>query len=190
MGAMRFNLLLVLGCAATVVVGCSVETTKYAAAEALANKAPPDPTGPPIAAGTDTPDRACAQPVAVNANCTEKWGDIFNQLFVAAWKCTDPKCHGGTSQPTIPADKTGARRVLTNLRLKENLTAPVPKYYVDNCSVDPTFSSVLCNLQVTGAVEGCGTKMPLFQAGVNGANPTTADVGRIRTWIQCGSPDN
>jgi hypothetical protein len=104
--------------------------------------------------------------------------DIFpNMKSTGQWKCGSSACHGGATAPPIADDDAIGAYIA--------LATHVGTYanpYIVPCDGDPTHSSILCNLTLTG----CGAPMPIGP----GAPLTASDLATIRAWVECGSPPN
>lgn len=95
--------------------------------------------------------------------------------FVAngSWKCADPTCHGGRSDPKMDASTPGA--------CYESLKAMTVQGLPYLTPADGGQSSLICNLQGT-----CGSKMPKPP----GKDPTQDELCLVQAWIACGAPNN
>ncbi|MCA9584646.1 MAG: hypothetical protein KC657_04745 [Myxococcales bacterium] len=102
------------------------------------------------------------------------WSATIYPYFVAngAWKCADPACHGGKSDP--PIDPTSAASCYASLKAIN--VAKIPYLGADGGQ-----ASLECNLQGT-----CGSKMPKPP----GKDPTTDELCLVQAWIACGAPNN
>jgi hypothetical protein len=138
--------------------------------------------GATSAAPGSTPDCVTAGGALVEAGtCAVSFSkDILAAFGVAG--CSAATCHGGVTpfnEPRIdPGDPGAMWTELQAYSLSNNVK------YINPCSIDPTASSIGCNLSATGAASACGTHMP------QGADLPADAVTKIATWQACGSPNN
>lgn len=114
--------------------------------------------------------------------CQIKFGADIWPLMAATgtWACADSNCHGGTSQSPAIHDPASA---YTNLAAWHS-TGGRP--YINPCSTDVDASAFVCNLE--GA---CGAQAMPIPDSTKGRGPATpTDIGKVVTWLQCGSPNN
>lgn len=157
------------------VAACDLsEGTKYGNTPPSSANLPVPPDQQPLADGGPVkcdgglPD---AGPCSVSF-ATTLWP---NMAATGKWLCASTNCHGGVTQPVFQ-DPAGAYTALSN-----RLTAGKP--YINPCSTDPAASSFYCNMG--GGGTPCGNPMPL-----NAPAATMMELDQIRTWVQCGAPNN
>jgi hypothetical protein len=117
--------------------------------------------------------------------------DIFPRLVATgSWGCGKSGCHEylagqeapygfglGANKPT-PESAYGAMAAGSSL----------PKAVINPCTKDINSSYLYCNIGGTGVAQ-CGTPMPLgARPDATSAPPEGAD--KLKTWLECGSPNN
>jgi hypothetical protein len=117
--------------------------------------------------------------------CAVSWkSQIFKQMTAAGqWQCASASCHGGggVAGPMLSDVATVSYDALVNYRTKLT-TTPLP--YILPCATDPAKSAFYCNVMGSS----CGPQMPLMTNGASLLTP--AEVAMVKTWVECGAPNN
>jgi len=159
-----------------------LEDPKFGAPNALAGQKQPGPSSQSGADGT---------PAGGTPECVKSGGALldggvcavsFKTDILTAFQtanCQTTSCHGGASppnQPRIdPADAPGMWAEFAAFKISNGIP------YINPCSIDPTKSSMGCNVNTAAP---CGSLMPPAL----GLPPDV--VTKIDTWLKCGSPNN
>lgn len=177
--------------AAIALVACTTDYQKnledplFGNPNSLANATQPGPN-------TDTATGSAAKAACVTAGgalvdagvCAVSFKTDVLGAFKAANCQTAGSCHGGATPPNQPAinpdDPAGAYGAFISFKLSTG------KVYVNPCSIDDTQSGIAANVDATAAATDRGTLMP---SGVATGLPAD-QVGKIRTWLKCGAPNN
>jgi hypothetical protein len=149
------------------------EGTKYGSTPPSSANLPRAPDDSPLDGGV----LACEGGVPDAGACSVSFAnDIWPNILSATGRgaCAQAACHGNTYPPVFQ-DAPSAYASLS-----AEVTAGRP--YITRCSTDVDASAIYCNLLRGEA--SCGNVMPL------GAPLAPADLELIRTWVQCGAPNN
>jgi hypothetical protein len=168
-----------------VVAACTTDYQKglddptYAGPNALADQVPPgasrDQAGSSSSGGTTTSGPKCGPPAAPPAGCTITFKNEVVTALKPASCGTGVSCHAaGGVPPVINFDDPDA--TWTSLT---NYSAQGGKYYVNPCSLDPTQSKIVANLDPANPDRG--TVMPPSVG-------LAAAVDTVKKWVACGSP--
>jgi hypothetical protein len=117
--------------------------------------------------------------------CSVSWSkDIFPKMQSGgAWNCAGSSCHASASTPPVlSGDAHAMYTTLANYTGTVTSGAQAGQPYFNPCSVDPTKSTFVCNVQATGPCGSLG--MPL------GVPIAAAGQTAISTWVACGAPEN
>ena len=176
-----FALLTFAAAGASVGAGCDLETdSKLGDPSGLNHLNLPSPDASSVTAGDAGGLCNGAGPID-GGTCQIKFSADIWPLMAATgtWACADSNCHGGTAINPFMMDQSSA---YTNLAAYKIGGKP----YIDPCSTDVDASSFVCNLE--GA---CGTQAMPIPDSTKGRGPAAAgDIGKVVTWLQCGSPNN
>jgi hypothetical protein len=171
-----FRLLVPALAAAGLVAACDLsEGTKYGNTPPSSANLPKAPDDQPVEGGVS----GCDGGTPDAGPCTVSFANvIWPNLLSATGKgaCASQSCHGGTTAPMFQ-DAPSAYTAL-----QSEITAGKP--YINKCSTDTAASGIYCNLGGGGMT--CGTAMPLPP----GQQFSTTDLDQIKTWVQCGAPNN
>lgn len=153
----------------------------YAGPNALAGQQPPgasiDQPGSSggSTSGTTNAGPKCGTPAAPPAGCTITFKNEVITALKAGSCGSGVSCHATGGVPPVINfdDPDGTWIALTNY------SAQGGKFYVNPCSLDPTQSKIVANLNPTDPDRG--TVMPP-SVGLNAA------VATVTNWVKCGSP--
>jgi hypothetical protein len=152
----------------------------YAGPNALANQVPPgasiDQAGSSSSSGGTAGGPKCGTAATPPAGCTITFKNEVVTALKAGSCGTGVSCHAaGGVPPVINFDDPHATWVSLT-----NYSAQGGKFYVNPCSLDPTQSKIVANLDPTNPDRG--TVMPP-SVGLAGA------VDTVKKWVACGSPE-
>jgi hypothetical protein len=171
-------------------VACTAEVSdpRYGPPGGLRNSQLPSPaTGSGTGTGTaptSTPEGGTGEGGVNPASCTVKFStDIYPSMQQGGtWKCASTNgCHGGAGAPSVTIDPNNAATAYTTL---SKYTATGGKPYFNANSTDPNASAVTCNL-----AGQCGGQMPPPGNAAGGAADPATEA-KLKTWLQCGAPNN
>lgn len=182
---MRSGVLFAIGLSASALLpfagGCSIEPdSRFGNPSGL--KHDNLPSAPVAEAGASFDASAvCEGGTPPDAGCTVSYTkDIWPMMAATGvWKCADSNCHGGTALNPYINDPASAYANLIAYKING-------KPYVNPCTTDPSKSTFVCNLDGT-----CGQQaMPVPDSSKNLMPAVATDIGKVRSWMQCGAPFN
>lgn len=123
-------------------------------------------------------------PIAAVDDCSVSFAEsIYPIISTGPSSCGAPGCHATASDnvpnPLADPDPKVVWRLLVDYKFQDRAGGPLP--YVNICSNDPEQSAITCNLDFDAP---CGVAMP------ENVPLASAEMAAIRTWLECGAPNN
>ncbi len=166
----------VVAAACASIVACGPDQgPPYGGANALQGVSPPVVAPPPSACDGGPP---------VNPSCGVSFAAQIMPILSTKGSggCSATSCHGTGLPPVITSDPKATWKNLTEQRI--TTAAKTELAYVNLCSLSAEASGISCNIQPTASPNGCGSHMPQQR------DMPAADLAVIKTWLECGSPNN
>jgi hypothetical protein len=123
--------------------------------------------------------------------CAVSWKtDIYPKMLATGeWSCAKSSCHESTNGALEPyffglgvaPTPAGAYSLIA-------ASSAYPKRTINPCSKVANDSYLYCNIGGAGS-EQCGKPMPLIQRN-NPTDPPPVGADKLKTWLECGAPNN